>query len=276
MFIKKKFLNNLTGKIQFDKFVRYKHTESIPKCPEPTYDTGCTFCNAPQEIEESLKNQLESIRNTIPPLNKIIVYLSNNKDNNSWPKKVETYDLMRNMSKYGRGNGNMIVLSSLSPRNPSLIGKEAGFMIFPDAKNIYINLESQSIEQSIEQLFSNINNNGNDSLDLLNDNGNFTMEPINKIKVLICGHTNRDIRCGVIGKLVYDEFIKVLEHENLNDKIDVGYVSHVGGHIYAGNVAILKPDGTTIWYGLVKPQNVQGIVEQSIKGNKIIEQLSRQ
>lgn len=258
--------------------IKFRHnqirlTHFIKKCPDPTYDTGCTFCKPPLEIEESLKDPNESIRNTIPPLNKIIIYLSNIRDNTSWPKKVESFDVMRSLSKVGRGNGNMIVLSSLSPRDPSLINKEAGFLIFPDAKELYINLQTLSSENdnSFKELFKLINENKK-----LTTNKYFNVSQVKKITVLICGHEQRDKRCGIMGKLIHDEFINVLKHENLTNNIDLGYVSHVGGHVYAGNVVILKPDGTVIWYGLVKPQHVQGIVEKSIKDNQIIEQLSRE
>lgn len=250
--------------------IRLKHF--IKKCPDPTYDTGCTFCKPPLEIQESLKQPNESIRNTVPSLNKIIIYLSNIKDNKSWPKKVESFDIMRSLSKVGRGNGNMIVLSSLSPRDPTLIDKEAGFLIFPDAKKLYINLQTSSKnDESFKELFKTINENKK-----LTTNEIFNVSPVERITILICGHEQRDKRCGVMGKLIHDEFINVLQHENLNNDIDLGYVSHVGGHVYAGNVIILKPDGTVIWYGLVKPQHVQGIVEKSVKDNQIIEQLSRQ
>lgn len=254
---------------------RFKYTGIVPKCPEPVYDTGCTFCQPPLEIEQSLHDPTKPIRHTAPPLSKVIVYLSNISDNNAWPKKVEAYDIMRSISKVGRGNGNLIVLSSLPPSDPTKIDQEAAYMVFPDSKYVNINLRAQPRDDSFKSLFQKLNN--NESLDTLSKESPsvFDISPITKTTVLICGHTQRDKRCGVIGKLVHDEFAKVLQHENLQDDVQLGYVSHVGGHVYAGNVLIMKPDGTFTWYGLVKPKNVQGIVKKSIKDNQIIEELTR-
>lgn len=249
---------------------RFKHTTFTEKCPKPTYDTGCTFCTPPPEIQATLKTPPESIRHTIPPLSKVIVYRSNNKDNESWPKKVEAYEIMRNISKVGRGNGNMICLSSLSPKHPEALETEADFFVFPDAKNIYLDVQSQLQDTAFRKLFQTLN-----SGKALESTPTMTVTPVEKIIVLICGHAKRDIRCGVVGKLVHDEFVQVLSHEKLSDKIELGYISHVGGHVYAGNVVILKPDGTVIWYGMIQPQHVQGIVEKSIKDNQVIEEFSR-
>lgn len=249
---------------------RFKHTNVIPKCPEPTYDTGCTFCRPSPEIEATLKSPPESIRHTIPPLSKLIVYRSNNKNNETWPKKVEAYEIMRNISKVGRGNGNMICLSSLSPRHPEALETEAHFFIFPDAKNVFFDLQSQPQETAFRSLFETLN-----SGKPLETTPTMKVAPVEKPIVLVCGHAKRDIRCGVVGKLVHDEFVKVLGHEKLSDKVELGYISHVGGHVYAGNVIILKPDGSVTWYGMVMPQHVQGIVEKSVKNDEVIEELSR-
>lgn len=236
------------------------------KCPPPKYDTGCTYCSPPAEMAAMLKAPPESIKHTMPPLKKIIVYLSNNKNNDEWPKKVEAYDIMRNMSKVGRGNGNMICLSSLKPRDAERLDTEAGFLVYPDAKHVYFNPNDESNYGKFFKMMEAESLDPTDSLDVL---------PVTKTTVLICGHTQRDARCGVVGKLVFEEFTKVLEHEKLADKVDLGFISHVGGHVYAGNLVILKPNGKVMWYGMVRPHFVQGIVQESIKNDRVIEELSR-
>ena len=49
--------------------------------------------------------------------------------------------------------------------------------------------------------------------------------------VLVCTHTMRDKRCGILGPLIVDEFRKVLDEKNLlkGGKIQVWGVSHFGG-----------------------------------------------
>jgi (2Fe-2S) ferredoxin len=64
-------------------------------------------------------------------------------------------------------------------------------------------------------------------------------------------------------------------------------VSHIGGHKWAGNVIIYLPPGYTngsedsvlagrgIWYGRVEPRHVEGIIKETILGDKVIKDLFR-
>ncbi|ROW09103.1 hypothetical protein VPNG_05726 [Cytospora leucostoma] len=125
---------------------------------------------------------------------------------------------------------------------------------------------------------------------------------VEDIVVLICGHGGRDMRCGVMGPALRDEFEAQLPRHGVEAlhgpvKIDlgndveaitgtiekpaltarVGLISHIGGHKFAGNVIIYLPpamkakDGTKhplaghgIWYGRVEPKHVQGIIHETI------------
>ncbi|KAK4227084.1 altered inheritance of mitochondria protein 32 [Podospora fimiseda] len=64
----------------------------------------------------------------------------------------------------------------------------------------------------------------------------------------------------------------------------VGLISHIGGHKFAGNVIIYLPPGLKtgsgkphplsghgIWYGRVEPRHVEGIVGETIRNGKVIE-----
>jgi hypothetical protein len=71
---------------------------------------------------------------------------------------------------------------------------------------------------------------------------------------------------------------------------NVGLISHVGGHKYAGNVIVYIPPkmtvrsgsgsdstaalhplaGKGIWYGRVEPKHVQGIVEETVLGGRVV------
>jgi hypothetical protein len=75
-----------------------------------------------------------------------------------------------------------------------------------------------------------------------------------KILILICGHMNRDSRCGHAGKVLLPEFNRLIAEHKLQDKVWVGLTSHIGGHKYAGNV-IIYPQGD--WFGFINEQNVQ-------------------
>ncbi|KAM0347934.1 hypothetical protein ACHAPU_004433 [Fusarium lateritium] len=132
------------------------------------------------------------------------------------------------------------------------------------------------------------------------------VQDVRDVLVLICGHTGRDARCGIMAPVLKTEFEDKLKHEgfdvqngpvqvNLNDSqriqgdtgeekttARVGLISHIGGHKFAGNVIIyLPPDlkmgneahplaGHGIWYGRVDPKHVEGIVKETIlKGNVV-------
>lgn len=114
--------------------------------------------------------------------------------------------------------------------------------------------------------------------------------------VLICGHGGRDMRCGVMAPALESEFQRLLHSRGFTssgsdgDTVDgathanISLISHVGGHKYAGNVIVYIPPkmtagtsaephplaGKGIWYGRVEPKHVQGIVDETILGGKVV------
>ncbi|KKA27378.1 hypothetical protein TD95_000504 [Thielaviopsis punctulata] len=127
---------------------------------------------------------------------------------------------------------------------------------------------------------------------------------VSSVVVLICGHTNRDLRCGIYGPVLQDTFSSQLAASGfsvlstppsaedpgveIQKTARVGLISHIGGHKYAGNVIIYIPPGTKstnghphslagcgIWYGRVDPVNVEGIVSETILNGNVIEEFFR-
>ncbi len=129
---------------------------------------------------------------------------------------------------------------------------------------------------------------------------------------MICSHNSRDRRCGVLGPLLHDQFRDVLsksyatklpvaeeseQHRLSTDKVNLGMISHVGGHKWAGNVILQLPSkwkvsssslndtggrgmpsplaGAGIWYGRVEPRHVEGIIEETLLKGKVIQELFR-
>lgn len=113
--------------------------------------------------------------------------------------------------------------------------------------------------------------------------------------VLICGHGGRDMRCGAMAPALEAEFQRVLQAQGFTSTdsdgkiIDdpkhahIGLISHIGGHKYAGNVIVYIPPkmtigglephplaGKGIWYGRVEPKHVQGIVDETILGGRVV------
>lgn len=125
-------------------------------------------------------------------------------------------------------------------------------------------------------------------------------QPVNEVVVLICGHGGRDRRCGALGLPLQKEFEEKLQHASINvlpkerslkeapvsRAAHVGLISHIGGHKWAGNVVIYIPpswhaegghalSGSAIWYGRVEPRHVEGIVQETVLGGRLIEELWR-
>lgn len=125
--------------------------------------------------------------------------------------------------------------------------------------------------------------------------------PITYPTVLICSHNTRDSRCGILGPILEAEFKRHLQSNtealgNLSrrnsqnfdpHRFNVGTLSHIGGHKWAGNVIIYLPRppelgmqanalaGTGIWYGRVEPRHVPGIIEETMMKGRIVKELFR-
>lgn len=128
--------------------------------------------------------------------------------------------------------------------------------------------------------------------------------------ILVCGHQSRDSRCGTLGPILKAEVRNWLRHElgqstgrpYLGKSVDqdlqryhplrntrVALISHVGGHAFAGNLVIYIPPafkirdvdevsplaGKGVWYGRVEPRHIEGIMEETVKGGRIIQELLR-
>lgn len=138
--------------------------------------------------------------------------------------------------------------------------------------------------------------------------GNIAQRKVRAPTILICGHMSRDSRCGFLGPVLEAEFKKHLQMRlkklqgipcdapDVDPRtishpfyMNISMCSHVGGHAFAGNVIIHFPAeflpvedgvlyplaGKSIWYGRVEPRHVGGIVDETVVGGKIIEDLLR-
>ena len=142
----------------------------------------------------------------------------------------------------------------------------------------------------------------------------YGVQDVKDVMVLICGHGGRDMRCGITGPILKDEFENCLPLKDIvvlkgpveiaqdvqrmafpSSEADqsaktarVGLISHIGGHKFAGNVILYLPPGMKtasgeshalagcgIWYGRVEPKHVDGIIQETILNGKVIEDLFR-
>lgn len=141
----------------------------------------------------------------------------------------------------------------------------------------------------------------------------YGVRDVEDIIVLICGHGGRDMRCGVMGPVLRQEFERQLPDEGIEVlrgpvemdvdhgvaaiagaiekpawRARVGLISHIGGHKFAGNIIVYLPPsmktgegrphplaGHGIWYGRVEPKHVRGILQETILKGNVIEDMFR-
>ena len=190
----------------------------------------------------------------------------------------------------------LVTNSSLPPLNKSLLSTSA--YLFPDFK-YFSRIESKG--NNLEEFAVNVRQPPALPTQLIKN--------INQVILFICGHGNRDQRCGIMGPILEAEFSRALTDAGMNvfpaddesaptdaesdHKLSarVALISHIGGHKWAGNVIVYIPPkfqvggsngaitsklaGRGIWYGRVEPKHVEGIVKETILGGKVIKELFR-
>lgn len=102
--------------------------------------------------------------------------------------------------------------------------------------------------------------------------------PKNSVHIYVCCHAARDERCGVIGGLLLStlrEYISSPPQDIADDlqhlDLQVFGSSHVGGHKYAGNMILYRPQWRQgVWYGRISPSNVDEIMRETVIGQKVL------
>ncbi|CCH59048.1 hypothetical protein TBLA_0B02060 [Henningerozyma blattae CBS 6284] len=221
-------------------------------------------------------------------------------DNTNWPystinilknhlkdKNINSGILINAISVHER-NSNHIISNLIREKNNSPITNVAGsndqtcqFLVIPEMKIYNINKQDLSkfgdfITQEFEakmpiKLSFDDYLKGNAEL-ILKENKSSPINSYNHFKftgtsidsnwIFICGHKERDMRCGIIGK----DIARKIEKDNLLANYNVAIISHVGGHKFAGNVILYtnedqnSTEGSkavdTLWLGKVTPENI--------------------
>jgi len=272
------------------RLARNYATKFVEKCPPPAYDTGCTHCQIPTFPPDKQIDYAKDLNGTAASMWKhVLVLLHGVTDFHTLPSKIDLVpgSLANHFESIKR--------KMLSPLHPVTLsdalvsdlnipfgGKQKVFL-YPDHKQVTFDMENlpQFIEHyllpesSPTQVYNPFVSTPKLSHKRVLHPDLFDESDIDMDLVLICGHTQRDIRCGELAPLLKDEFERVLERENLSSSVKVGLISHIGGHAYAGNVIYFPKTSQPIWYGRVFPDRVQGIVKETIIGKKIIKALYR-
>lgn len=264
----------------------------IPRCPPPDYTTPCTYCeipplNKPIDYERDL-NGTKSL-----PWKHVLILSHGITDFDTMPRKIELIPNQLSAEISG------LKKSLFSPNHPimvsnilltnhqkfvdtfNLAANEQLVYIYPDQKVVRFDMAHTAefikkylVPKDVKPAYNPFKTQKTADVEAADvDETLFTESAISKEVVLICGHTQRDQRCGVIAPLLQDEFEQVFEREGMD--VELGLVSHIGGHAYAGNVIYFPTNGNAIWYGRVFPENVQGIVKETMIRGNIIKELYR-
>ncbi|KAF2262910.1 hypothetical protein CC78DRAFT_294868 [Lojkania enalia] len=268
-----------------------RHQSSIPyisTCPAPT----CTCAPMPPNLDIDRKTPL---LNSVATYNEQVILCTGKED---WSSRIEeeksvSGDFIRGLrSLIGRGGEgfdpykNILLTASSFPESPH--PSTATILLFPSFLRLTLP-PTPSLIRAVAHALLGANLHVPPEDDCMFHIIHNKVQTITKPAILICGHGGRDARCGAVGPILRDEFVRMLERKGVDG--DVALISHVGGHKYAGNVIIYHPSfpalrtqkdreegrmsGAGIWYGRVEPRHVEGLVEETVMKGRIIEELFR-
>jgi hypothetical protein len=228
-----------------------------------------------------------------------------------WPSRIENEEkqplariIKSNIRKYHLSHPPnvdttlLVTNSSLGEAASANRLKEASISIIRAGLHIKLANDADSIAAFTADLLQYMEGDGGTNTSLQTK---YHAKRIEEVIILICGHANRDVRCGVMGPLLEKEFREKLEQRGYavvnrldepgsparpdKKRVVVGLVSHLGGHAFAGNVIIYLPTaekfkghplaGRGVWYGRVEPSHVEGIVDKTVQEGTVIEELLR-
>ncbi|CAN6637627.1 hypothetical protein TRVA0_016S01794 [Trichomonascus vanleenenianus] len=238
--------------------VRRLLARSIGTCPPPEYDTGCTYCMPDMSMFP------EPTKPT-PPVPLHWKHVVMNTGTSDWPSRIQDTkgSLAEALTKHRRTfMDRPVILHNSDLPTPE---NKLSAHLFPE--NLFFSdIPYNKVPEFIRGY-------------LVPDpdvqcREMFKPQRSTRPMVLICGHTRRDERCGIIAPMLAKEFKAVAEKNGI--ELDVGICSHVGGHAFAGNVIYHDgKGGEPIWYVKVFPHHVQGIFNETILKGEVIESLAR-
>lgn len=241
-------------------------------CPEPDVITPYTKL-FPAEHEETIDHKKAM------PAAFHLRHLLVSTGSRDWPKAIEKdeqslagkianlrhdFPLRSKMAKAG------VLVSNTSLLGGSQkVSESSDAYLFPD--NLYIpRIEHNKTEEFLEVLLEE-----NDEIRAIKLKNQFEARDNVSDVWLVCGHTERDARCGDIGPLILNEMNEVKKMDHVSAKTNIGFISHIGGHAFAGNVLLFDGEtGVSSWFGRVRPSHVQGLIKEWKEG-RIVKELYR-
>lgn len=95
----------------------------------------------------------------------------------------------------------------------------------------------------------------------------------------VCGHMARDVRCGKTAGVLHAAISRHLAARGV--PAEAGFVDHIGGHKYAGNLLCYLPQKhakgrrySGVWYGRVHLDNLESVLDETLAG-RVVEDMVR-
>lgn len=237
----------------------------IEKCPKPVRDTGCTFCKMP--MEQPIKQ--DNLNNTcVTPWKHVLILSHGYSKIGQLPSNIYKPEgiasQLRKMHLGTSQGSHPVLFSHIFPYNFKEDIPEDTHLVYMYPNNIRIQFKTKHLKEFHDYYLSppitspvsnpfdtTSSNSSQKTTASIIDSSIFQETKLRHPLYMACGHGSRDERCGKSAPYILREFETIC---NPNERL--AYVSHIGGHAYAGNV-IIYPEN--IWYGRVSPEKVQGI-----------------
>ncbi|AOW03491.1 Sucrase/ferredoxin-like-domain-containing protein [Yarrowia lipolytica] len=254
-----------------------KQINFCDKCPPPDRDTPYTRL-FPAEHEDAI-----DYKKSMPAafhLRHLLISTGSHK----WPKAIEKdegtlagliaekrheFPLRSKMAKAG-----ILISNTTLPSEPGVSDVSSAYL-FPD--NLFIpEIPHPKTQEFLDTLLEQ-----NDEIRAIKLKENFGARDNSADLWLVCGHAERDARCGDIGPLILGEMDEIKQEyarDTSRDSprdIHTALISHIGGHAFAGNVLLFSGQtGSSSWFGRVRPEHIQGLVKEWNDG-RIVKELYR-
>lgn len=289
-------------KYRYLRTIRQLHYKVIPSLSEVIeHDSQC-YCNTINNTLLKDKTSIEynvTIPNTPPVYKKHVLLISKGYKSEMWKKgwgsrleenkevPISYIARIKDRLKENNCSGILINAIDLYEEQTSLnhiISKDANtasFLVIPEMKIYKVN--DNEVEAFADYLDSDIEDETVNKKMCFQDYLQPNDERIKKQKnhlmnikqfkgkpapnnrwAFICGHMQRDARCGIIGEQLLNKITK----ESLLPGFTCGIISHIGGHRYAGNI-LLYTNNHCLWLGKVTPTNVATIADKLVHHQEV-------
>ena len=251
---------------------------SLRLCPRPTLvscSNSLRVCHrAVSSVPQAILDQLDQKKPLANSVNLYSRHFSVSTGEYNWPATIKE-DV--NNPRFRLSQFVMDWARSMKPSKHVIYTKSSHrsklpcVHVYPD--NVKITFNSSTLEE-VERFQSAWMFGNDQDLDFL------TIEKLTKntVHIYVCCHEARDQRCGVIGELLISglrEYVTAPPTDVAGSlqqlDIQVFGCSHIGGHKFAGNMVVYKPDWKQgIWYGRVLPEDIDNVMRETVINGKVI------